>query len=163
MQALFTAIENENIIEIKKYLKTDSKLLVLEDEHGANLLAYALKKRCNQDVLDMLVKQGVSISQIDDEGVNVLEYAITYGNTSFVQHCIDAGEDVGVTSRRSGFTPLMAAVSYNNEAVVKMILQCGVSLFDQDKSGFTAMEFAKRMHRKKIQVILENYIKENNL
>lgn len=160
MQALYTAIEASNYMEVKKLLTNDKELLEIEDEHGANLLAFSLRKRVDEDILELLLEQGVDAHAIDNEGVNILEYAITYGNIDFVKRSIELGIDVCVTNRRSGFTPLMAAVSYNHPKAVEMLLEKGAPLDAHDNSGFSPMDFARRMHRKKIQLQLENFIKD---
>ena len=159
---IFDAIKNSNTPLIKKILRDDAETLSLEDEQGASLLAYALRQRCEHDVLLLLVDQGLPLDSTDDEGVSVLEYAITYGRKIFIDFLLENGITPLTTQRRSGFTPLMAAVSYNHADIVSKFLEYDLPLNDVDRSGFTALDFARRMHRNKIATILENYIKEHH-
>ena len=161
MALIFDAIKNSNTPLIKKILREDRGILNLEDEQGASLLAYALRQRCEHEVLLLLVDEGLSLDSIDDEGVSVLEYAITYGRKAFIDFLLENGVTPSTTQRKSGFTPLMAAVSYNHADIVSKFLEYDLPLSDVDRSGFTALDFAHRMHRNKIAIILENYIKEN--
>lgn len=159
MKSLLDAIKVSDYVTVKKHIKTDPSCLEIEDEQGATLLSYAMRQRVSQELLELLILSGSNIHDIDNEGVSVIEYAITYGYTEIVKQLLEQGISIMETSRKSGFTPMMAAVSYNNTTLVELFLEQGVDLSAQDKSGFTAIDFARRMHRKKILSILENHIR----
>ena len=87
----------------------------------------------------------------------MLDFAIASNNYNLVKKFIDQGFDPNKTERRSGFTPLMAAVCYNRYDILKLILEQKVALDARDSSGFTAYTFAKKMRKKKMmEILIEN-------
>ncbi len=161
MKPLLDAIKESDFLTVKKHISSDPELLIQEDEQGATLLSYAMRQRADMNILELLVEFGSDIYDIDNEGVSVLEYAITYGYIDMVKLLLQKGVSINKTARKSGFTPLMAAVSYNHSELVKIFLTQNPDLNAQDSSGFTALDFARRMHRKKILVLLEEHIKNH--
>ncbi len=153
---LLDAIRTDALDVLASHIQLDPSWLEYEDEQGANLLSIALKERASNEVLHQLIALGLDVQHYDDEGVSVLEYAITYGNTQFAQFLIDTYViNPSVTMRRSGFTPLMAAVCYNHTELVEHFVSLGVNMQARDQSGFSAADYARRMHKKRIAKLLD--------
>jgi len=147
--------KNNDLIGVKKYIESGGDVNDSNDT-GESVLAYAIRSRCDMDLLLLLVESGADIYDFDDEGVSVFDMSITYNNIDMVKFMIEKGMDVNATNRRSRFTPLMAAVSYGRIEIVKLLIKHGANQEAVDAKGFSSIDFARKMNKKSILTIL-NY------
>lgn len=147
-------LRNNDFLSIKKYIK-DGGDVNDSNESGESVLACALRSRCDDDLLMLLIDSGADIFDFDEEGVSIFDMAITYGNKEMVSYIIKEGIDVNKTNRRSGFTPLMAAACYGRVEIAKMLLQGGADKEKIDIKGFTATDFARKMNKKSVLALLD--------
>lgn len=154
MTKWLSILQENDYLAAKKLIK-DGADLNDRTEAGESVLAYALKSKCDQDMLELLIENGADLFYTDDEGVSIFDFAITYNNTYVIRLLLEKGIDVNETSRRSGFTALMAAVCYGRSAIVKMLLDAGADIHAVDSKGLNAMAFAKKMHKKSMIELLE--------
>ena len=148
-------LKNNDYIGVKKYLK-DGADLEETNEIGESVLACALRARCDMDLLMLLIESGADIFDFDEEGVSILDMAITYDNLEMVNYLIKNGMNVNQTNRRSGFTSLMAAACYGRVEIAKVLLANGVDQNAKDSKGFSAIDFARKMNKKSVLELL-NY------
>lgn len=146
-------LRDDDYIGVKKYIASGGDLSET-NETGESVLACALRENCDIDLLMLLIESGADIFAIDNEGVSVFDMAVTYGNVDIVNYLIDNGQDVNATSRKSGFTALMAAASYGRVEVVKVLLKNGADVKQKDLKGFTAIDFARKMNKKTVLDVL---------
>ena len=125
------------------------------NESGESVLAYALRSHCDFSLLMLLVESGADIYDFDDEGVSIFDMAITYNNVKMVEFFLDKGIDVNETKRRSGFTPLMCAACYGRNKIVEMLLENEVNKDALDSKGLSATDFARKMNKKSILLLLD--------
>ncbi|MDD2905425.1 MAG: ankyrin repeat domain-containing protein [Sulfurimonas sp.] len=147
-------LRKNDYMGVKQYLKNGADLSAT-NESGESVLACALRSRCDFDLLKLLIESGADIFDFDDEGVSIFDMAITYDNVEMVQYLIDKEIDVSKTSRRSGFTPLMAAACYGRVEIAKILIAQGVDQNALDSKGFCAADFARKMNKKSILALLE--------
>jgi ankyrin repeat protein len=147
-------LRNNDYLGIKKYLRDGGDITQTNDV-GEGVLACALRAGCDMETLMLLVENGADIFHTDDEGVSVFDIAITYDNLEFVKYLVAQGRDVNKTSRKSGFTPLMAAACYGRIEIVQYLLEQGADQLAQDTKGFTAIDFARKMNKKSILALLD--------
>ncbi len=147
-------LRNDNYIGIKKYLKEGADLQDT-NETGESVLACAMRERCDFDTVILLVESGANIQDFDEEGVSVFDMAITYDNVEMVKYLIGQGIDVNATTRRSGFTALMAAACYGRSEITKLLLESGVDQYARDSKGFRAVDFARKMNKKSVLALLD--------
>ena len=147
-------LKNNDYIGIKKYLK-DGADLEETNEAGESVLACALRARCDMDLLMLLIENGADIFDFDEEGVSILDMAITYDNIEIVNYLISKGVNINHTNRKSGFTSLMAAACYGRVEIVKILLANGVNKDVKDSKGFSAIDFARKMNKKSILELLD--------
>ncbi|SFV62727.1 Ankyrin [hydrothermal vent metagenome] len=147
-------LKSDDYLGIKKYIK-DGADLQDTNEAGESVLACALRAGCSMDTLMLLIESGADIFDFDDEGVSIFDMAITYDNIPMVSYLLDQGIDVNKTTRRSGFTALMAAACYGRVEIVKILLQKGANQYAQDSKGFTAIDFARKMNKKSVLDLLD--------
>jgi len=160
MQKWLDLLKENNFVAIKKYIKENGNTDEC-DEHGESVLAIAIKQKCDEDILDLLIQSGADIHSFDDEGVSILDFAINGSNFNLVKKLCENGVDINKTSRKSRFTALMASVCYNEYDILEYLIKQKVELNARDSSGFSAYTFAKKMRKQKMMNILsENGAKQ---
>ena len=153
MNAWIELLKNDNYMGIKKYLKNGGDISET-NETGESVLACSMRDACGMETIMLLIDNGADILDFDDEGVGILDMAITHGHLEMVKYLIGQGVDVNHTNRRSGFTPLMAAVCYGRIEITKILITQGVNQTSKDIKGFTAVDFARKMNKKSILLLL---------
>lgn len=147
-------LKNNDYLGVKKYIKEGADVNDAT-ESGESVLAYAIRQGCDIELLMLLIENGADVFDFDEEGVSIFDMAITYDNIDMVNYIIEKGIDVNSTKRRSGFTPLMAAVSYGRGRIVKILLENGADQESTDSKGFRAVDFARKMNKKSILELLD--------
>ncbi|MGA9046897.1 ankyrin repeat domain-containing protein [Sulfuricurvum sp.] len=154
MEEWITLLKSNDYLGVKKYLKHGGNPNEVE-ENGESVICFALRYHCDSEILDLLIENGADIHHVDDEGVSVFDVAVTYNNLPLIEKLINDGFDVNRATRRSGFTPLMGAVCYGRVDVIKKLLDMGVNIQSRDAYGLSAIDFARKMHKKSILALLE--------
>ena len=147
-------LKNDDYLGAKKFIN-DGADLNDETESGESVLAFAIRSRCDMDLLMMLIDLGADAFDFDDEGVSIFDMAITYDNLEMVEYLLAQGVDVTKTNRRSGFTALMAAACYGRVEIAKVLLKNGADQNRVDSKGFSAIDFARKMNKKSVLEIFE--------
>lgn len=147
-------LKNNDYLNVKKYIK-DGASLEDADEAGESVLAFAIRSRCDIDLLMLLIESGADIFDFDEEGVSIFDMAVTYNNIVLVKYLISNGVDINKTKRRSGFTPLMAAACYGRVEITKILLEQGVHQNAVDIKGFSAVDFARKMNKRSVLALLD--------
>lgn len=154
MEQWIKLLKENNYLGVKQYLKNSGNPND-EEENGESVLCFALRYHCENDLLDLLIEHGADMDHCDHEGVSVFDVAVTYNNIFLIEKLIKNGFDVNQPTRKSGFTPLMGAVCYGRVEVIKMLLDLGVDVRARDGHGLSALDFARKMHKKSILALLE--------
>jgi ankyrin repeat protein len=147
-------LKSDDYLGIKKHIKNGADLQET-NEAGESVLACALRAGCSMDTLMLLIESGADIFDFDDEGVSIFDMAITYDNIHMVSYLLEQGVDVNKTTRKSGFTSLMAAACYGRVEIAKLLLEKGANQYVKDSKGFTAIDFARKMNKKSILELLD--------
>lgn len=154
MKQWIELLKANNYIGVKQYLKNGANPND-EEENGESVICFAMRYHCDQDIIDVLIDNGADLFHTDHEGVSVFDVAVTYNNLSLIEHLLREGFDVNHATRNSGFTPLMGAVCYGRTDIIKKMLELGVDVSARDSHGFSAIDFARKMHKKSILALLE--------
>lgn len=147
-------LKANDYIGIKKYLNNGANPNMTE-ENGESVLCFALRYHCDREIIDLLIEHNADIFHIDNEGVSVFDIAVTYNHIGLIELLIQKGFDIHHPTRKSGFTPLMGAVCYGRVDVIKKLLELGVDVTSRDSYGLSAIDFARKMHKKSILALLE--------
>ena len=147
-------LKNDDYLGIKKYIKSNGDLSET-NESGESVLACALRAGCDIETLMLLIESGADIFDFDDEGVSIFDMAVTYDNQEMLLYLIEQGKNVNETTRRSGFTALMAAACYGRVEIAQILLDNGADTNAKDSKGFTAVDFARKMNKKSILSLFE--------
>ncbi|MEN8147203.1 MAG: ankyrin repeat domain-containing protein [Campylobacterota bacterium] len=154
MTKWLSILQNNDYLAAKKLIKEGGKLNA-RTEAGESVLAYALKSRVDQDMLELLIENGADLFYIDDEGVSIFDFAVTYNNMFMIELLLQKGKDVNDVTRKSGFTPLMAAVCYGRYDIFRLLLEAGADISAVERKGMTALDFAKKMRKTSMIKLLE--------
>ncbi len=148
-------LEHNDYLGIKKYLKEGGDVNE-ENEGGESVLVQAIRKKCDDEIIDLLLENGADLHDFDNEGVSVLDFAVMYNNARIVDLLLEEGIDVNKTQRRSRFTPLMGAVCYGRLEIAKKLLAAGADAEAVDQYGLKASDYARKMQKKAMQELLES-------
>ena len=149
-------LQDNDYLSIKKHLKTGADVNESNDS-GESVLAVALRYRCDDDIIELLVDNGADLDDFNEDGVSILDYAIMYNKIELTKKILDAGIDVNFTRRGSKFTPLMGAVCYGRREIAMMLIEKGAQKNAMDTKGLDALGFAKKTHKKSMIELLENF------
>ena len=161
MSDIIQAISEDNYLQIKKLIHDGIDINeIIENEENENdecLIFYALHKKCSYETLIYMVENGVDLEFSDSQGVSLLDEAIVSGNMEFIKYLIEEKNmDVNKTKRKSGLTPVIQATCYGNIDLVKLLISHGADLTIKDKFNLSAIDYARKLQRKKMQEFLEN-------
>ena len=161
MKNLINSILKNNYIETKKALKTiDNINQPLEVEESDNIFFFAIKHKADIDILKLLIENGLDLDYTDENGVGIFDEAIRYNDLSLIKLLVEEkGINPLITKRKSGFTPLMQAVSYGYIEIVKYLLDKGADMDEKDNFGFCAKDYARKLGQVKVLEFLNNYQK----
>ncbi len=149
-------LQDNDYLRLKKYLINGGDINA-SNESGESLLAVALRYRCDDEIIELLVDKGADLDDFNEDGVSILDYAIMYNKIELTQKILDFGIDVNFTRRGSKFTPLMGAICYGRKEIAVMLLQRGAQKNSTDSKGLDALGFAKKTHKKSMIELLENF------
>lgn len=153
---IFNEIKRDNIIGVKELLEDIEDINSIRSENGDSLLRYAIKNRASLAMFKLIVKAGADIFEIDDEGVGLIDDAIKKGRLDIVKFLVESGIDPNSTKRKSGFTPLMAAVSYGDEEITRYLVSLGVNIEIRDNFNYNAYDYAKMTGYKRMIEVIES-------
>jgi len=147
-------LKNNDLIGVKKYVKEGADVNEANDT-GESVLASSLRYGCDLELIMFLIDSGADIYDFDEEGVSIFDMAVTYNNIEMVKYLISKGIDVNATTRRSRFTPLMAAACYGRVEIAKLLLQNGANKDAVDAKGISVIDFARKTNKKSILQLLD--------
>jgi len=146
-------LRDDDYLGIKKYIKNGADVNKA-NETGESVLSCAMRECCSMETVMLLIENGADKFDFDDEGVSILDMAVTYNNIEMCKYLLEQGADINKTQRRSGFTALMAAACYGRVEITQILLGNGVDETARDKKGFRAVDFARKMNKKSVLKLL---------
>jgi len=169
--ALKEAIHHDSLVHTRKLLEKHSIDLndtdVLCDAYEVDepdeipLLFWAIQIGASREMIEMLMEQGLDITQVNREGLGAIDVAIRQRRRDLVDLCAEHGVSLTTTKRRSGLTPLMLAASLGDQEMVAYLIEQGASVDDTDKRGTTVLEYARVLGQTKIIEYFENLERES--
>jgi ankyrin repeat protein len=140
---IFGEIRRDSIAGVRRIAK-ECDIRDLRTEGGDSVLRVAIKSGASLELFATLVELGADIFEVDDEGVGLIDDAIKKGRLDIVRFLVERGIDPNTTRRKSGFTPLMAAMAYGDEPIARYLLkECGVDPNVRDTFDKCAADYAR--------------------
>lgn len=162
---LLDAIRHDSLVGIRKYLQSHpidlNETEVLFNDYDQDepdelpLLFWLIQIGVSREVIELLIEQGLDISQRNREGLGALDLAIRRHRMDLIKLCAEHGIDLTVSHRRSGLTPLMLAASFSYFDIVDYLIEQGASVEERDKRGTDAIEYARVLGQTKMVEYLE--------
>ncbi len=153
---IFEEIKRDSLVGVKKALQDIEDIGALRTESGESPLRVAIKSKASMEIIAYLVDMGADIFEVDEEGVGLIDDAIKKGRLEVVRFLVDRGIDPNSTKRKSGFTPLMAAMAYGDEPIARFLIkECKVDKDVKDSFEKTAADYAKMTGYKHLLRILD--------
>ncbi|BCD62798.1 hypothetical protein NitYY0826_C1681 [Nitratiruptor sp. YY08-26] len=153
---IFEQIKRDSLAGVKKACKEIDDINAIRTESGDSVLRSAIKNKVSLEIFVFLVEQGADIYEIDEEGVGIIDDAIKKGRLDIVKFLVESGIDPNTTKRKSGFTPLMAAMAYGDEAITRYLVEeCNVDTEVLDTFEKSARDYAKMTGYEHLINILE--------
>jgi len=166
MEELIETIENDSIVKLKALCKAGLDLnqpidagleYGLEDPDYMPVLFFAIRKHASLEFIEVLLENGLNITDVDDDGLSAIDIAIKFKREDVVNFCLDKGMDINATSRKSGITPILLASCFNNVSMVELLLKNGAEINAQDSNGMSAKDYAKKLGQKKMIAFLDEH------
>ncbi|KAL3867092.1 hypothetical protein ACJMK2_044323 [Sinanodonta woodiana] len=150
---LFTFIETD---------ATDKAIAVLEEEvdysvtrHGYNLIHLAARKGL-KDIVEKLVKKGMSVNSVNENGNSALHYAAREGHLEVVELLINNGANANI-SNKEGYTALHTAVKFQPMNVIERLTTLGMKVNQTNGKGETPLHIAVMHNRQEaMEALLMN-------
>jgi ankyrin repeat protein len=148
--ALYVAAEKGQL-EIAKLLiakGADAKALTPNGEtvlHAASMIE-------SSALMTALIEAGAEINAANRDGETPLHWAALTGTFLAVKALADAGADLDAQDTRTGNTPLHAAVSHDDIALIHYLLSKNARTDIRNNAGVTALEFAKSRGRGSVKL-----------
>jgi ankyrin repeat protein len=152
---IFNEIRRDNLIGVRELIK-ELNVNEIFTESGESVLQVAIKSNASLELFMLLVEGGADIFRVDEEGVGLIDEAIKKGRLDIVRFLVQKGIDPNTTKRKSGFTPLMAAMAYGDEPITRyLVKECKVDASVKDTFDKTAADYAKMTGYEHLIRILE--------
>ncbi len=117
------------------------------------------------DLVEGLLSAGLAVDERNEFGFTPLMLAASGGQTDVVRLLIERGADVNAVASQNGATPLIACVAALHPGrvyrrIVEMLLKSGASgsLGVRDKSGRTALDWAKDGRPTEVVALIESHM-----
>ncbi|WP_457592068.1 ankyrin repeat domain-containing protein [Hydrogenimonas sp.] len=128
------------------------------DEEGRSLLTLAIRHNCSAEMAELLLEAGADCRWTTAEGVGLLDEAVEKNRLDLAAMLIERGLDPSVTTRQSGMTALMLAASFDYIEMMELLYEKGADLFAVDEMGLGAVDYARKLGRKRAKAWLDDKI-----
>lgn len=144
------SFKNKKVVQLLLLRGAD---INLSDNEGRTVLMRS------PDIIPFINLSSVELNKTDNSGYTLLHWAAMWNNTNLIQMLIQAGSNPNI-STTSGKTPLMSASENANNEAIKVLLQLGADIQQQDSGGYTALHYSVLGHKespKTIDLLLKNH------
>jgi ankyrin repeat protein len=148
-ETLIAAVDAESIGAMEKALASGADINGKDREGMTPLMHAAL--RGNQEIVEFLLKRRARVDLVDIFGVTALMQASWAGHAGIVADLVTAGADPDLQSyidiprlKKKGVNALIGASMNGNIEIVKILLEKGAKVNQQDAEGQTALIHASK-------------------
>ena len=135
----------------------DSGQNVNERYEGGVTLMQGAAALGNKNALNILIARGADVNTKSDRGETPLYFGIRQGKTEIVEWLLSHGAQTQGKLEESGRNLLHLATLKGYTDIVELLVDNGVDIDASDKSGKTALQYAKRYGHKRIAGLLKTH------
>jgi len=139
-----TALFFAQDVEIAQLLLDKGALVDAQDNSEETPLINALNGNTGEDIAVLLLKYGANFHFFDFEGRTPLMRAVEYDYKDVFRWLLDHGADVNEKGESDDVTALILAAVYGRTEMVKLLLEKGALVNEEDCDGDTALICAIR-------------------
>ena len=133
---------SNGLLDILKLLRNGgADLSIRVSTYNETLIMQAIRNN-QTEVVNYLIREGLDVSAVDNNGFSTLAYAAEFGNVPIVESLLKAGADIDFLNSEYQRTALYQAVSFNRTDIALALLQRGAGVNIKTRSGFTAAYLA---------------------
>ncbi|XP_011705912.1 PREDICTED: tankyrase-2-like, partial [Wasmannia auropunctata] len=162
-EKLLEAIENDNLLAVKKYSKRE--VVNFKDTDGRTSLHYAVNNG-NIGIIGTLLQNGAEVAQITNKGNTPLHIASSKGYRKVVEVLLQfvnhdkLNDFIDARTASSGTTSLHVAAKNGFLEVVKSLLQHGATYNIENKEGKTPINLSKNQKVANFLKLVEELFKD---
>ncbi|MDN5287229.1 MAG: ankyrin-like [Mucilaginibacter sp.] len=93
--------------------------------------------RSDYDGIQIFIKQGANLDELDDSGSSALHWAVMRGDYDMVKVLLEGGADVNVLSTQ-GFTPKWSAIDCGLNEIIELLNSYGGKVITDDRFDRTS-------------------------
>ena len=150
---LFIAAMTGNEYAASKIIKSTKDINSRNSNDFTPLMIAAQNNNIN--VIKILLDNKVNIEDVRKRGGTALSFAADKENIDIVKLLLENGANINAQDLEMGITPLMNCAYMNKVNTVDFLLKNSADKSIKDKSGKTALDYAKMRKNKKIIILLE--------
>ena len=157
-------MEHDNLVKMRALLEEGidlSRPVVIGEEYDQDepdeigVLFYAIRSDVSIEAIELLLENGMDITDLDENGITTLDTAIKFRRRDMMELCLKKGMSVNESTRKSGITPLMLASCFNDIDTAQTLLDHGADINATDRTGMSPKDYARKLGQKKMQEFLE--------
>ncbi|XP_046326546.2 ankyrin repeat domain-containing protein 50-like [Haliotis rufescens] len=130
-------------VDIVKYVLSQNVVDANSRGHGGMTPAMFTAEEGHKEIYMVLVKKGVDLSSISDEGNTILHAACLGGNVEILRHIL-SGQMYVNCKRRDGMTPVMCAAVKGHKQAFWILVSAGADLSLASRDGDNILHLACR-------------------
>ncbi|KAJ8673561.1 hypothetical protein QAD02_004823 [Eretmocerus hayati] len=127
---LAAAVKKGDYRLLKKMIHAGAKVKISKSCTGSAL--HIAVKSCDERIVKLLLDKGATVNALDDDGKNILYYAVKYFDPTKELECMSILKillmhGAAVNSKRyANFAPFGAVLRYGNEAMMNLFFENGI-------------------------------------
>ena len=141
------AVLKNDCIYVINYFERGNDINIV-DKKKENLLHKAARND-NYEIVDLLIKLGVSINEKNSHGDTPLHLAVQFKNSETVEKLIFEGALINIENKIK-MSPLHLAASIGDEHIISMLLDHGARINACDENGMHPIHYAVKSGKKTV-------------
>jgi len=131
------AIEADSLDIVKLLVKAGAKLEAKADDKETAFL-YACRRTNNVEIIKYLIKAGTNIKARNKYNDDGLFLAAEYNEHSIIIDYLIKTKEFDINDQKDiyKYSPLMVAARFNNQYILRRLLNSGANVLAQDKDGW---------------------------